>query len=82
LSYESNRNLPPPVFNAASRKRIDEKDASAAANSLFKLSSQTMRAESLRMLHEEKVATFVGRPGMGLARMEPAGPSYLPRRQP
>jgi hypothetical protein len=35
------------------------------------------RAESLKKLHEAQVEDFIGRPGNGLARVAPLGPSYL-----
>ena len=71
-----------PRLSEAAAQRIDDQEKQFDQLKQQKWLWRSMRAESLRMLHEEEVATFVGKPGFGLRRMEPPGPTYLPYAQP
>lgn len=80
LDYEDTARRQRPYLSPESEKRLSERDSHFAAATAKSVSHRAMRAESLRMLHEEEVSTFVGRPGAGLARMPSPGPYYLPRQ--
>jgi hypothetical protein len=79
LRYESDKKREDnPTLSSATQKRIQEADKQFEKSQNTKLAYSMMRSNSLRLLHEEEVETFIGRPGAGLVRITPPGPSYLP----
>jgi len=78
LKYESNRKqTATPLISEAAEKQIRESDKVYEARMKSKSSYIQMRSDSLQLLHESEVNAFISRPGAGLTRMPPAGPSYL-----
>ncbi|MGC3971276.1 MAG: hypothetical protein QM775_29220 [Pirellulales bacterium] len=72
LDYErSYRNADAPALSKASQDVLvnEEEREDWAFN--------TVRAQSLRLLHEESVFMFVSREGNGFQRMPPIGPAYV-----
>ena len=81
LSYETSARRTAPKLSDSAAKRLAAKDKQFSEATAKGMHYRAMRAESLRMLHEEEVKTFVGKPGAGLARMPVPGPSYLPQSE-
>ena len=69
LSYETSARRTAPKLSESAAKRLATKDKQFTDATAKGMHYRAMRAESLRMLHEEEVKTFVGKPGAGLARM-------------
>ncbi|MFT5526372.1 MAG: hypothetical protein ACI9G1_001297 [Pirellulaceae bacterium] len=83
LQHEAiNRWEDAPKLSAAMIEHIKTADVEFAKRQTAKFSYTTMRSKSLRLLHEEEVEAFIGRPGAGLMRMSPPGPTYLPGTPP
>jgi len=71
-----------PKLSSATLQRIQTADKRFEKQRTAKFAYSMIRSESLRLLHEEEVETFIGRPGAGRMRMTPPGPSYLPGNPP
>lgn len=79
LAYEKSDEMAVPVLSPEAARRLDQRDKRDEVSVNRKLPSWSrMRAESLRMLHEEQVKDFVAREGFGFSRMPRPGPSSIP----
>ncbi len=81
LKHEAaHRQAPTPKLSAPAQKRIQEADKQYEKAKKSPFSATSLRSGSLRLLHEEEVDAFIKRPGNGLIRMTPPGPSYIQGR--
>ena len=72
LEYERPyRAAAPPALSKASEQVLDRDEERQGYR------FNRLRAESLRLLHEESVFQFVSRQGNGFQRMPPVGPAYV-----
>ena len=83
LKYEAARKEDDdPKLSAAMQKRIREEDKFFEDHKKGTYWFLSQRSESLRLLHEEEVGTFIKQAGFGFGRMPGPGAGYLPGNLP